>query len=642
RVRHYGYPDKIRLVLDTSKSHLYSFAAVPREDGLLITLGGDTEVAMKEKETIASDPSGVAWVNRIDFSSEDAGKSTIIVGTTKPVAYDIKKTAVERLQLRLFSTNLPDYSRRPLITTRFETAIDRIVPVQTSAMKDTTLIGIEMREAVPYYVEQMDNLLLIHFEASSISPKPLEAADLPTWQKIAMAGMPETDVSGATISEPAEAGRTMEAREEGTIQEGSVPGIPQTTADTVYTGEKIAIDFYDTDIKNVFRILKEISGKNFAIDKDVTGKVTLSLARPVPWDQVLDLVLRMNALGKVEDGDIIRIATRQTLNSEEQIDRAKFASEKKVEQEEKALEPLVTEYIPINYADAQADILPHIVLTEGRGTATVDTRNNQIIITDVAEMIEQAKTTIERIDKVTPQVIIEARIIEASNSFSRTLGTTWTSTVGPITDSTLGRVGGDTTFTLGATNPPDSSNGVLGIDFARLVGTPLSFNLIIQAAESRGEIEIISAPKVVTLDNTQATIKQGLSYPYNKLDADGNTTTEFKDIALELLVTPHVTPDNRISMKIDVKNNEVGAVINNELSFTTKEATTELLVNDGDTVVIGGIRKTTRRDDNTGVPGFMDIPIIGWLFKAKTVEDQKEELLIFITPRIVQLEQRTM
>jgi type IV pilus assembly protein PilQ len=161
----------------------------------------------------------------------------------------------------------------------------------------------------------------------------------------------------------------------------------------------------------------------------------------------------------------------------------------------------------------------------------------------------------------------------------------------------------------------------------------------LQASESEGTVKIISAPKILTLDNKPAKIKQGLSYPYNKLDADGNTTTEFKDIALELEVTPHITPDERVTMKIVIKNNEIGAVINNQISFTTKEAYTELLVDDGDTIVIGGIRKTRKDIGENGLPYLRKIPVLGWLFKTKKDEDTGEELLIFITPRVVQLEQ---
>jgi type IV pilus assembly protein PilQ len=197
-------------------------------------------------------------------------------------------------------------------------------------------------------------------------------------------------------------------------------------------------------------------------------------------------------------------------------------------------------------------------------------------------------------------------------------------------------------FSFTAVNPPISSLGSLGVFFEKVTGSPWALGASIEAAESEGEVKIISTPKILALDNTKANIIQGLKYPYTKLDADGNTTVELEDIALELEVTPHVTPDDRITMEIAVKNNEVGAVINNQLSFTTKEANTELLVNDGDTVIIGGIRKTRKDRDESGIPGLMKIPVLGWLFKTNSKEDQLDELLIFITPRIVQLEQRNM
>ena len=193
---------------------------------------------------------------------------------------------------------------------------------------------------------------------------------------------------------------------------------------------------------------------------------------------------------------------------------------------------------------------------------------------------------------------------------------------------------------MSATNPPSSSLGAIGISFSRVAGN--TFKIIdakLSASESEGNVKIISAPKILTLDNKPAKIKQGLAYPYNKLDADGNTTTEFKDIALELEVTPHITPDDRVTMKVVVKNNEIGAVINNQISFTTKEAYTELLVNDGDTIVIGGIRKTRKDLNEKGLPYLRKIPVLGWLFKTDSKENQTDELLIFITPRVVQLQQ---
>jgi type IV pilus assembly protein PilQ len=554
------------------------------------------------------------WVNRIDFSSEREGKSTIIIGTTNPAKYDLKKINEKKLLLQLYDTMLPDYRKRPLITTRFESAVDRIIPFQTSAMKDNAGFIIELRESVPYFIEQTDNLLVFHFEASSISPKPLDKAKLPPWEKVITQTVAQTEPTGPELP----------AKKKVRTKMGE------------YTGEKVALNFFETDIKNVFRILMDVSGENFAIDKDVSGQVTLSFDKPVPWDQVLDLVLKMNRLGMVYEGDIVRIATLKTLREEEEERQEMLAAAQKAKEQKKALSPLITEYIPVSYANAKNDVAPHIVTTQGRGSITVDARNNQIIITDIADKVKKAKQTIREIDKVTPQVMIEARIVEATDTFTREIGTSW-SISGTRTDGSLG---GTLGYDMSATNPPTTSLGAIGFTFSRLIGN--TFRVVdarLAASESEGDVKIISAPKILTLDNKPAKIKQGLAYPYNKLDADGNTTTEFKDIALELEVTPHITPDDRVTMKIVIKNNEIGAVINNQISFTTKEAYTELLVDDGETIVIGGIRKTTKKVDNKGLPYLRKIPVLGWLFKTKKDEDSGEELLIFITPRVVQLSQ---
>ena len=577
----------------------------------------DQKILTAQTKTREIAPSDVkenspAWINRIDFSSETAGQSTIIIGTTTPVKYDLKKISDKKLLLNLYPSKLPDYRQRPLVTTRFQSAVDRITPFQTPAMKNTSGFAIDLRDSVPYFIEQTDNLILVHFEASSVPPRPLDSAGLPPWKNVMSQGVDKTDAPAPKPSEPTKFK-------------------PQAAK---YTGEKIAINFFETDIKNVFRILMDVSGKNFAIDKDVSGQVTLAFDTPVPWDQILNIILRMNRLGMAFEGDIIRIATLNTLKLEETERQAKIAATQKLEDQKKAQEPLLTEYIPVNYANAKADVLPQIILTEGRGTISVDERNNQIIITDVAEKIEKAKEIVKQIDKVTPQVIIEARIVEASDNFTREFGTSW-AVAGEKTGSTssLG-------YDMSATNPPTSSKGEIGIQFSRLVGDQFRvLDARLKASESEGTVKIVSAPKILTLDNKPAKIKQGLAYPYNKLDPDGNTVTEWKDIALELEVTPHVTPDSRITMKITIKNNEIGEIINDQTSFTTKEAYTELLVDDGDTVIIGGIRKTRKATGDSGVPFLNKVPVLGWLFKTEKKEGKKEELLIFIAPRIVQLQQ---
>ena len=403
QIRHFGHQDKVRMVLETDKAYLSKFSTTPIDNGLLIHVGQISSKPSKKVQTpvIAQTPKPVktqekkeprveetkpvatekknptakeikpvatekkkpevkkevkekkydkpAWVNRIDFSSEATGKSTIIIGTTRPVKYEIKKIADKRLHLKLLNTNLPEYRKRALITTRFESAVDRITPIQTPVMKNESIFTIELREAVPYFVEQKDNLIRVNFTASKIPPKPYEDADLPAWKKV----LAETDVEPEKKAEkpkgppaikekkerkekpPAikekkkikerpvvirEKKEIEEKKETTPVAEKSLEErLAEAKPEKKFTGEKIALDFYDTDIKNVFRILREISGKNFAIDKNVTGKVTLTLEKPVPWDQVLDLVLKMNQLGVTMEGDIIRIATLTSLAQEEKL-----------------------------------------------------------------------------------------------------------------------------------------------------------------------------------------------------------------------------------------------------------------------------------------------------------------------------------
>jgi len=684
KVRHYSSADKVRIVLDTKNKYLKSFSAKPVSNGLMIYVGpaeikasemSSQPVIQKEpvaasadktvKQQVSSDLKPVsnvpkkkpvlidskpAWVNKIDFSSEESGKSTITIGTTKPVEYNLIKVSETLLHLRLSNTSIPVNQRRPLITTRFNSAVDRIMPILKPVKKNTSLVAIELREAVPYVVEQSDTLLMVHFEASSVLPKPEKEAALPDWKAVLtnMSAEPvETETKEPVTKQVAEAKKTL-------LEPGKQ-----------YTGEKIALDFFDTDIKNVFRILREVSGKNFAIDKSVTGKVTLSLEKPVPWDQVLDLVLKMNQLGMVYEGDIVRIAPIEAIKKEEELKQARLLADQKSKEQQKALEEMVVEYIPINYSNAKSEILPHLekIKTKDRGNISVDERTNLIIITDVAEVVKQAKEIVKKLDRVTPQVIIEARIVEASTNFSREIGTTWGSGIGVqptsliagtygVVSSIDDRVGvgpqrgmqnfGGTYGVNTAINfPTTSDKASIGFNFSRIAGSPLLLNAKLQAMEAQGDGKIVSAPKIVTLDNKEATIKQGLRYPYNKLDTSGNTTTVFEDVDLELKVKPHVTPDNRISMVIKIKKRDLGNIISGQQSFTTKEAETELLINDGETVVIGGIIKTIKSSGGSGVPGLSMIPILGWLFKSDSNIDNKEELLIFITPKIVLLEQRS-
>ena len=394
---------------------------------------------------------------------------------------------------------------------------------------------------------------------------------------------------------------------------------------TIYTGEKITINFYEAGIKNVFQTLKGVSGKNFAIDKDVTGKVTMFLETPVPWNQVLDLVLKMNRLGKVVEGDVIRIATATTLKKEK---------EDGVEVE--STEPLITEYISINYSDAKKDIKPRIeeILTT-RGRVRADLRNNIIILTATLENIKKAKEIIKNLDKTTPQVIIEAKIVEASTNFLRELGIKWDAEV-----SNNKVFDGISDCNMAMNVPTLETVSSIGINFTKFAGTPFLLNAKLMAMESRSEGKIVSSPKIITLNNKEAIIRQGLRYPYKVFNEEtGIATTKFENIDLVLKVLPHITSDNRISLSIDITKADLGAYYPGGQSFTTKGAETKILVNNKDTFVIGGIIKTAENSKVTGTPWLSKIPGLGWLFKSTNKTGTEEELLIFITPTILRLEQ---
>ena len=686
KIRHFSHPEKIRIVLETQKAYLSKHTARPVDNGLEIYVGQAPAVMSKEKSVAnesavaiplqaAADESAEAevsnpvendkpaWLNRIEFAGEDAGKSAIVVGTTRPVEYQLLKVDNKRLHLKLLNTNLPEYRKRALITTRFQSAVDRITPTYSPQSKET-VVDVELREGVPYFVKQTGDIIRINFSASTIPPRPYEDAKLPAWKQVmadpaakkaaADSAAPELTTAAADTMPPAGEQTKLPAAEKKrraaellnslkpakkklSIAERLSGAYP---TDEKYTGEKIALDFYDTDIKNVFRIIREISGKNFAIDKNVTGKVTLTLDTPVPWDQVLELVLKMNQLGMTMEGDIIRIATLNSLAQEEKLKQAQLKATQQAVMQQKALEPLTTAYIPVSYSNAQSEVLPHVqtILTEGRGKVSVDTRNNQLILTDTAEKIEQIRDIVLRIDQVTPQVVIEARIVEANTSFTRDLGFDWGEvTAGPfeVGDADLTLKG------LASNLPAAAPSGVAGFDFVKLSGTPFTIiDAKLVVSETEGKTNIISAPKVVTLDNKKAKIKQGLEVPYQERDSSGNSTIRFKNVDLLLEVTPNVTPDDRIIMKIFVTKNDVAEQTADGPALSTNEAETELLIENGDTIVIGGIVKSTITYGEKGIPGMRKIGVLGWLFKSQSKLDAKNELLIFITPRIVTLEQK--
>jgi type IV pilus assembly protein PilQ len=667
-LRHYDNSSRLRLVIDSRSQWLNNYGSHEASDGLEILIGKRDEKNILKAENEPEKYEDAASVKKVsgkkaslkalDFSALEDGRSKIIIETTEKIEYKAEKPEADKLAIKLFNTVIPDYHQRPIITTRFDSAVNRILPVyKDSVNKNDSLVYIDLRENVAFKINsELDNIIEIEFEPSlKPSPEGGEEFAAPEWKKILTDNTTVADKKTQNIETSKQDGKDDLDTQSESLE---IADLSKDSKDPLidydkgeYSGQPITLDFYETDIKNVFRIIQHVSGLNFAIDKDVAGKVTMTLKQPVPWDQVLDLVLKMNSLGMQKEGSIVRIAQLSTLQAEEQRKKDMLKAKQESEQQEKVLAPLFTEYLLINYSDAQSEILPHLqkVLSE-RGSLSVDKRNNQIILTDTAENISKCKEIISRIDKITPQVVIEARIVEANTNFSKEIGTEWgayttnqdTATNGRPNPAVVGtnpaQAAGNWNWGYNVAMNTAQETASLGVNFAQLKGLGVILNAKLNAMETQRKGKIISAPKVVTLDNKKATIKQGYEYPYTTLE-DGETTTEFKQIDLQLDVTPHVTADNKISMKVNIDKNDVYVDTPDGPALTTKNVQTELLVNDGDTIVIGGIIQQTEIDAENSFPWLSKIPVLGWLFKSKEETKSKQELLIFLTPRIVELEQ---
>jgi len=405
-----------------------------------------------------------------------------------------------------------------------------------------------------------------------------------------------------------------------------------------YPGKKISLDFQDADIVPIFRLLADISGYNIVVSPEVKGKLTMKLIN-VPWDQALDIILKTFSLGKSFEGNIIRIAPHTVFARES--DEAVKAKESEL----KAIS-LETKIFSISYGDVTVveKAIKDSKMLSPRGSISTDKRTSSLTIYDVAAVFPQVENLLITLDKPIPQVLIETRIVEISESDASDLGIQWgishptgSKPFRGLTGNSAGPFTGDD-FII---DFPTPSSGA-GIAFGILNTTrTMGLDLQLSALETMNRSRIISNPRVVTTDNEKAVITQGVSRPFRKVDvASGQVSVEFKDIVLISEVTPHITPAGSINLIVLLKKEDVIDTINidgNEVPITSKvESNTKVLIQDGETLVIGGVLRKTERETTSGVPGLMNIPILGWLFKGKTMTEEKTELMIFITPKIVE------
>jgi type IV pilus assembly protein PilQ len=420
-------------------------------------------------------------------------------------------------------------------------------------------------------------------------------------------------------------------------EEGSFDVQTVSGSETQYVGEPINMTVRDADVVEVLRMFAQISGLNVVIQPGVRGTVTVELNN-VPWDQALEQILKINGLGFELEGNIMRIAPIETLRKE--------AEERQRLEQAKALSiPLRTIIRRLSYANATqvaALLRARGGILSQRGSVIVDRRTNTMIIKELPDFMDTVIAVIENLDTPEPQVMIEARIVETSKRFTRTLGINWE--LGYLASPELGNTTGLTfpaniDSTAGVNLLTGGNNALVGLTLGNILNT-FTLDATLQAAETEGLINILSAPKVATLNNERATIQSGLQIPIQTV-ANNTVTVQFINATLELSVTPQVTAEGTILMDIQIAKREPQLAFAvqgaNNAPISTKEARTRVIVRDGGTTVIGGIYEVSTDQGEDRVPGLSNIPIIGHLFRNRRRTDENEELLIFITPRVINL-----
>ena len=415
-----------------------------------------------------------------------------------------------------------------------------------------------------------------------------------------------------------------------------------------YKGERLSLNFQDIEVRSVLQLIADFTGINIVVSDTVKGSLTLRL-KNVPWDQALDLILKTKGLAMRQTGNVMLIAPSEEIAAREKLE---LESQKQIKQ----LEPLYSEFIQVNYAKA-ADIAKLLKssdtsLLSDRGTATIDERTNTLLVQDTASKLADIRKLVAKLDIPVRQVLIESRIVIANNNFSRDLGVKFGySKMTTVNGDTLvigGKQPGDlitdpvTPFEvpagssitglitdLGVTNP----TGSIGLAIGKLGSSLLQLEL--NAMEAEGKGEVVSSPRVLTSNQKEAYIEAGTEIPYQEASSSGATSVSFKKAVLSLKVTPQITPDDRIIMDLNVNKDSVGRVYNGVPSIDTKEVGTQVLVDNGETLVLGGIYERDKLDEVDRVPFFGELPMVDWLFKTTRKHDDKQELLIFITPKIV-------
>lgn len=578
------------------------FEMVPYEtraegNKIIVVLGSAGSTSTEAATPAAASPASGAGtpdnaVTNVDFRRGDHGEGRIIISLSNPAMPVDMHQEAGKVVLDIPGASLPEEQQRRLDVTDFATPVKLIDTEATPKGVRMTISAIGDYEHLAY---QTENQFTVEIRATTKEEK--------------------------------------EARKK---------------EEFGYTGERLSLNFQDIEVRAVLQLLADFTGTNIVVSDTVSGNLTLRMQN-VPWDQALDIVLKTKGLAKRTNGNVMLVAPSEEIAAREKLE---LESQKQIEE----LAPLYADYIQINYAKAAdlAELMQNAdssMLSE-RGRVTIDERTNTLLVRDTADKLAEIRKLVALLDIPVRQVLIESRIVIANNDFSRDLGVKF----GLAGNSSKGRdfiVGGgtrpgDTNFgyTPGFEVPAGTGNsgllvdlpaaepsGALGIALGKVGSSLLQLELSAMQLEDRGEV--ISSPRVITSNQQEAVIQQGVEIPYQEASSSGATTVSFKEAVLQLKVTPQITPDDRIIMDLQVNKDSVGTVYNGVPSIDTRNVNTRVLVDNGETLVLGGIYEQQKSKATERVPFFGSLPGVGWLFKTESKTDQKKELLVFVTPKII-------
>ena len=636
-------------------AHAAEYSVSPEANGLRVTLVAAQKTGPMRAPAVA--PKGTSITNvRFDHH---AGLDRVVIDLAGAASFsEVKENG--RTILELKGVNLPDALQRRLDTAAFGGPVRGISTYRRKSDPSRVVIEIDRGPGSNAVVSREGNALVLSV-ANGRLPSNVSGigADGGAARKSRTVAREENMIAGAPKIQTTfdAAAGAQESVIEPAQANAFLPGAI-AAQQRRYTGHRIDLDFKDASVHEVLRLLSEVGKVNIVTADNVTGAVTIRM-RNVPWDQALDTVLQAKGLGMVRQGNMVRVAPLADLNKERELAIARRKAELQ-------LAPIETRLIPVSYAEAK-DLQDRAKdLLSPRGSLAVDERTNTIIARDVAGNLTQIDELIHVLDTQTPQVLIEARVVEATSRYLRDAGIQWGGDVsfsqatgnptGIAFPSSIGLTGGasdQTTptaglspFTNSVANPNFAVNlpatvgtgqgGALGLTFGAINNT-VNLSVRLSAAEQSGMLRIISSPRILTLDNRDARISQGTLIPFSQISAQGVQTT-FQEAKLQLLVRPHVTADGSVSMHVKINRDEPDfnqTSARGDPTILKREAETDLLIMDGHTAVIGGIftRNTGRNLDQ--IPLLGDIPVLGLLFQRRRASDTRTELVIFLTPRIV-------